>query len=72
MLWEVTDRATDHITVEMIQALQTPLKDSNVPSDVPLLVARSRVLPNNFVMASALCVYGLPLHLIYNDESPGD
>lgn len=77
MLWEVTDRATDHLTVEMIQALKNSLKDSNspladVPSDVALLVARSRDLPKNYIMASALCVYGLPLHLVHSDESAND
>lgn len=77
MLWEVTDRSVDHLTTEMIMALQNSLKESNsalanTPSDVALLVARSRDLPKHYLMASALCVYGLPLHLVHSDESAAD
>ncbi|XP_045102580.1 separin-like isoform X2 [Portunus trituberculatus] len=77
MLWEVTDRSIDHLTTEMIMALQNSLKEStsalaNAPSDVALLVAHSRDIPKHYVMASALCVYGLPLHLVHSDESAAD
>lgn len=77
MLWEVTDRSTDHLTTEMIVALQNSFKEStsaeaNMPSDVALLVAQSRDLPKHYTMASALCVYGLPLHLVHSGESSAD
>lgn len=77
MLWEVTDRDADHLTSEMVQVLRGTAKDpnsalANLPSDVALLVAQSRVLPKHYVMASALCAYGLPLHLVHNEESSED
>lgn len=77
MLWEVTDRDTDHLTSEMVQVLRGTAKDpasplASQPSDVALLVAQSRALPKHSVMASALCVYGLPLHLVHSGESAED
>lgn len=77
MLWEVTDRDTDHLTAEMVHVLRGTAKEpasplASQPSDVALLVAQSRVLPKHYVMASALCVYGLPLHLVHTGESAED
>ncbi|XP_071525354.1 uncharacterized protein Sse isoform X6 [Panulirus ornatus] len=69
MLWDVTDKDTDFLTCGMIRALQgkdgdpaTPL--ATPPSDVALLVARSRSLCRWYLTAAALTVYGLPLQVI--------
>lgn len=76
MLWAVTDRDVDHLTSEMVQVLRGTIKDptslGSLPSDVALLVAQSRALPEHYLMASALCVYGLPLHLVHREESAND
>ncbi|XP_045623802.1 separin isoform X2 [Procambarus clarkii] len=69
MLWDVTDKDTDVLTRGMIRALRgedgepgTPL--ATPPSDIALLVARSRFLCRWYLTAAALTVYGLPLHVI--------
>ena len=73
MLWEVTDKDTDRLTQEMLNAIQgkegtegSPLE--NPPTDIPLLVARARSLCKWYLTKAALSVYGLPIHLV-NDGS---
>lgn len=74
MLWEVTDKDTDKVTQGMLGALQGhPGSETsslaNPPTDVALLVSRSRGLCHWYSTAAALVVYGLPLHLITPDET---
>lgn len=73
MLWDVTDKDTDNLTLEMLRALQgingvpgSPL--ANPPSDIPLLVARSRSICRWYLTAAALTVYGLPLHVVNSNS----
>lgn len=74
MLWEVTDKDTDKLTQGMLRALQGyPGSENsslaNPPTDVALLVSRSRGLCHWYSTAAALVVYGLPLHLVTSDET---
>ncbi|KAG7173107.1 separin-like [Homarus americanus] len=69
MLWDVTDKDTDNLTRGMIQALRGQKGESgsplaNPPSDIALLVARSRSFCLWYINAAALAVYGLPLHIV--------
>ncbi|XP_042874759.1 separin-like isoform X2 [Penaeus japonicus] len=73
MLWDVTDKDTDNLTLEMLRALQgingapgSPL--ANPPSDIPLVVARSRSICRWYLTAAALTVYGLPLHVVNSNR----
>ncbi|CAL4079627.1 unnamed protein product [Meganyctiphanes norvegica] len=73
MLWEVTDKDTDKVTQVMLRALlgQGETESStlaNPPTDVALLVSRSRGLCHWYSTAAALVVYGLPLHLVHTEE----
>ncbi|XP_066984369.1 separin isoform X2 [Macrobrachium rosenbergii] len=72
MLWEVTDKDTDNLTQEMLNAVQgksgkagSPLE--NPPADLALLVAQARSVCNWYLTKAAVCVYGLPVHILNNN-----
>ncbi|KAK3867546.1 hypothetical protein Pcinc_027002 [Petrolisthes cinctipes] len=68
MLWDVTDKNTDFATIDILQAMlgMSGSPDSllaNPPTDIALLVARTRRQCPCILTGAALAVYGLPLHL---------
>ncbi|KAK7087014.1 hypothetical protein SK128_011355 [Halocaridina rubra] len=74
MLWDVTDKETDMLTMEMLQTMRglstaegTTME--NPPSDLPLLVSQARSKRNWYFSRAALSVYGLPLHIAHNFDS---
>lgn len=65
MLWDVTDKNTDFVTLEILKAMLSISGSSDpLQTDVALLVARVRKECPCIITGAALVVYGLPLHLI--------